>query len=220
MIIGVPKEVKDHESRVGITHAGVRALTDAGHKVLVETHAGELSAFTDDDYQSAGAEIVGAARNVWGNADMVVKVKEPVEKEYGFFRPNLTLFTYLHLAPLPELTDQLLEKKVTGIACETIRDRNNTLPLLTPMSEGAGRMSVQVGATYLEKEKGGRGLLLGGVPGAPPATVCIREGGIVGTSAAKIALGMGANVTIVDLTLNRLRKLDDIFNGRVYTLAS
>ncbi|MGA9717418.1 MAG: alanine dehydrogenase [Acidobacteriaceae bacterium] len=220
MIIGVPKEIKDHESRVGITPAGVKALTEAGHKVLVETHAGELSAFTDDDYQSAGAEIVGSAHNVWGTADMVVKVKEPVEKEYAFFRPDLTLFTYLHLAPLPGLTDQLLQKKVTGIAYETIRDRNNALPLLTPMSEVAGRMSVQVGATYLEKEKGGRGLLLGGVPGVMPANVCIIGGGIVGTNAAKIALGMGAKVTLVDLNLNRLRELDDIFNGRVFTLAS
>ena len=151
---------------------------------------------------------------------MIVKVKEPVEKEYGFFREGLVLFTYLHLAPLPALTDRLLASKVTGIAYETIRDRAGTLPLLTPMSEVAGRMSVQVGATYLEKEKGGRGVLLGGVPGVPPATVCILGGGIVGTNAAKIALGMGANVTIVDLNLNRLRELDDIFNGRVYTLAS
>jgi alanine dehydrogenase len=151
---------------------------------------------------------------------MVVKVKEPVEKEYGFFRPDLTLFTYLHLAPLPVLTDQLLQNKVTGIAYETIRDRNNALPLLTPMSEVAGRMSVQVGATYLEKEKGGRGLLLGGVPGVTPANVCIIGGGIVGTNAAKIALGMGAKVTLIDLNLNRLRELDDIFNGRVFTLAS
>src|SRR5689334_22278040 len=220
MIIGVPKEIKDHESRVGITPAGVRALTEAGHKVLVETHAGELSAFTDNDYQNAGAEIVGSAHDTWGKADMVVKVKEPVEKEYGFFRPDLTLFTYLHLAPLPARTDQLLQKKVTGIAYETIRDRNNALPLLTPMSEVAGRMSVQVGATYLEKEKGGRGLLLGGVPGVPPANVCIIGGGIVGTNAAKIALGMGAIVTIIDNNLNRLRELDDIFGGRVYTLAS
>ncbi len=220
MIIGVPKEVKDHESRVGITPAGVRALSEAGHKVLVETHAGELSAFPDDEYQAAGAEIVGSAHNVWANADMVVKVKEPVEKEYVFFRPSLTLFTYLHLAPLPALTDQLLKNKVTGIAYETIRDRSNTLPLLTPMSEVAGRMSVQVGANYLEKERGGRGVLLGGVPGVPPANVCIIGGGIVGTNAAKIALGMGAKVTLVDLNLNRLRELDDIFGGRVFTLAS
>ena len=220
MIIGVPKEVKDHESRVGITPAGVKALTETGHKVLVETHAGELSAFTDDEYQSAGAEIVGSAHNVWGNANMVVKVKEPVEKEYGFFREGLVLFTYLHLAPVPDLTEQLLTKKVIGIAYETIRDKAGTLPLLTPMSEVAGRMSVQVGASYLEKEKGGRGVLLGGVPGVPPANVCIIGGGIVGTNAAKIAVGMGAKVTIVDLNLNRLRELDDIFNGKLFTLAS
>jgi alanine dehydrogenase len=220
MIIGVPKEVKDHESRVGITPAGVKALTEGGHKVLVETHAGELSAFADEDYQSAGAEIVGSAHNVWANAGMIVKVKEPVEKEYGFFREGLVLFTYLHLAPLPDLTQKLLARKVTGIAYETIRDRAGTLPLLTPMSEVAGRMSVQVGAAYLEKERGGRGLLLGGVPGVPPANVCIIGGGIVGTNAAKIAVGMGAKVTIVDLSLNRLRELDDIFNGRLFTLAS
>ena len=220
MIIGIPREVKDHESRVGITPAGVKALSEAGHKVLVETHAGELSALTDDDYQAAGAEIVGSAHNVWGMADMVVKVKEPVEKEYGFFREGLVLFTYLHLAPLPELTDKLLTKKVTGIAYETIRDKQGTLPLLTPMSEVAGRMSVQVGASYLEKEKGGRGVLLGGVPGVPPAKVCIIGGGIVGTNAAKVALGMGARVKIVDLNLNRLRELDDIFNGRLITVAS
>lgn len=220
MIIGVPKEVKDHESRVGITPAGAKELTAAGHKVLVETHAGKLSAFTDDDYQTAGAEIVGNAAEVWDNAEMIVKVKEPVEKEYVFFREGLVLFTYLHLAPLPELTGHLLEKKVTGIAYETIRDRHNALPLLTPMSEVAGRMSVQVGAAYLEKERGGRGLLLGGVPGVPPASVCIIGGGIVGTNAAKIAIGMGAKVTLVDLNLNRLRELDDIFNGRIYTLAS
>lgn len=220
MIIGVPKEVKDHESRVGITPAGAKGLTAAGHKVFVETHAGELSAFTDDEYQAAGAEIAGNAAEVWDNAEMVVKVKEPVEKEYVFFRDGLTLFTYLHLAPLPVLTDHLLQKKVTGIAYETIRDRHNALPLLTPMSEVAGRMSVQVGASYLEKERGGRGLLLGGVPGVPPASVCIIGGGIVGTNAAKIAIGMGAKVTLVDLNLNRLRELDDIFNGRIHTLAS
>src|SRR5580698_10482925 len=220
MIIGVPKEVKDHESRVGITPAGVKALVDADHKVLVETNAGALSSFPDDEYQAVGAEIVGEASAVWGNADMVVKVKEPVEKEYPYFREGLVLFTYLHLAPLKELTDALLAKKVTGIAYETVRDNAGTLPLLTPMSEVAGRLSVQVGAAYLEKEHGGRGVLLGGVPGVPPGNVCIIGGGIVGTNAAKIALGMGAKVTLVDLNLNRLRELDDIFSGRVYTLAS
>src|SRR6195952_1080268 len=220
MTIGVPKEVKDHESRVGVTPAGVKALVEAGHTVLLETEAGALSAFPDDEYQSAGAEIVGSAYDVWRLAHMIVKVKEPVEKEYKHFREGLVLFTYLHLAPLEALTNALLEKKVTGIAYETIRDRNNALPLLTPMSEVAGRMSVQVGATYLEKEKGGRGVLPGGVPGTPPGNVCIIGGGIVGTNAAKIALGMGARVTIVDLSLNRLRELDDIFQGRVLTVAS
>src|ERR1700731_4849212 len=220
MVIGVPKEVKDHESRVGVTPAGVKALVEAGHKVLVEQKAGTLSAMPDDEYQAAGAEIVGSAHDVWANAEMVVKVKEPIEKEYVFFREGLVLFTYLPLAPLPGLTDALLNSKVIGIAYETVRDRANTLPLLTPMSEVAGRMSVQVGAAYLEKEHGGRGVLLGGVPGVAPGNVCIIGGGIVGTNAAKIALGMGAKVTLIDLNLNRLRELDDIFNGRLYTLAS
>ncbi len=220
MIIGVPKEVKDHESRVGVTPAGVKSLVEAGHKVLVETRAGDLSAFPDDEYQSAGAEIVGSAYDVWRLADMVVKVKEPIEKEYSHFREGLVLFTYLHLAPLPALTERLLEKKVTGIAYETIRDRAGALPLLTPMSEVAGRMSVQVGATYLEKEHGGRGVLLGGVPGVPPGNVCVIGGGIVGTNAARVAMGMGAKVTIVDLNLNRLREIDDTFGGRIGTLAS
>jgi alanine dehydrogenase len=220
MIIGVPKEIKDNEARVGVTPAGVKALVEAGHKVLVETQAGELSGFDDAEYQNAGAEIVGEAGYVWGKSETVVKVKEPIESEYAFFREGLVLFTYLHLAPLPALTDKLLESKVIGIAYETVRDRQGTLPLLTPMSEVAGRMSVQVGATYLEKERGGRGILLGGVPGVPPAHVCIIGGGIVGTNAARIALGFGAKVTLVDVNLNRLRELDDIFGGRLYTLAS
>jgi len=220
MIVGVPREVKDHETRVGITPAGVRSLVDAGHTVLVEHNAGRLSSFPDDEYQSVGAEIVGAASDVWRLADMVVKVKEPIEQEYFHFRPGLVLFTYLHLAPLKALTDALLAKKVTGIAYETVKDRAGTLPLLTPMSEVAGRLSVQVGAAYLEKEHGGRGVLLGGVPGVPPGNVCIIGGGIVGTNAARIALGMGAKVTLVDLNLNRLRELDDIFSGRLFTLAS
>ncbi len=220
MIVGVPKEVKDHESRVGVTPAGVHALVDAGHKVLVQTGAGDLSAFPDDEYQNAGAEIVGSAYDTWRLADMVVKVKEPTEKEYGYFREGLLLFTYLHLAPLPVLTDKLLEKKVNAIAYETVRDRLGSLPLLTPMSEVAGRLSVQVGAQYLQKGHGGRGVLLGGVPGTMPGNVVIVGGGIVGTNAAKMALGLGAKVTIIDLSLNRLRDLDDIFNGRVYTLAS
>jgi alanine dehydrogenase len=220
MIIGVPREIKDQEARVGVTPAGVKALTEAGHKVLVETQAGAQSGFPDDEYQNAGAEIVGDAGYVWGKCDMVVKVKEPVESEYGFFREGLVLFTYLHLAPLQGLTDKLLESKVIGIAYETVRDRHGALPLLTPMSEVAGRMSVQVGATYLERERGGRGILLGGVPGVPPAHVCILGGGIVGTNAARIALGFGAKTTLIDLNLNRLRELEDIFGGRLYTLAS
>jgi alanine dehydrogenase len=220
MLIGVPKEVKDHESRVAIVPSGVKALTDTGHKVLVETGAGALSSMPDEDYKSAGAEIAGSAADVWRRADMVVKVKEPIAPEYQFFREDLVLFTYLHLAPLPDLTETLLRKKVTGIAYETIRDRSRALPLLTPMSEVAGRMSVQVGASYLEKERGGRGVLLGGVPGVPPAQVNIVGAGIVGTNAAKIALGMGAIVTMIDVNLNRLREIDDIFSGRVYTLAS
>ena len=220
MIVGVPKEVKDHESRVGITPAGVGSLVDAGHTVLVQSGAGDLSAFTDDEYKAAGAEIVASAADAWGRADMVVKVKEPVEKEYGYFREGLVLFTYLHLAPLPALTEALMAKKVTGIAYETVRDRAGSLPLLTPMSEVAGRLSVQVGAAYLQKEHGGRGVLLGGVPGVPPGNVVIIGGGIVGINAAKMALGLGAKVTLIDLNLNRLRELDDIFNGRLYTLAS
>jgi alanine dehydrogenase len=220
MIIGVPKEIKDNESRVGITPAGVKALTEAGHKVLVQTQAGAQSGFPDDEYQNAGAEIVGDAGYVWGKSEMVVKVKEPIVPEYPYFREGLVLFTYLHLAPLPDLTSKLLESKVIGIAYETVRDRQGTLPLLMPMSEVAGRMSVQVGASYLERERGGRGILLGGVPGVPPAHVCILGGGVVGTNAARIALGFGAKTTLIDVNLNRLRELDDIFNGRLYTLAS
>jgi len=220
MIVGVPREIKDSEARVGVTPAGAKALVESGHTVLVETQAGAQSSFEDAEYQNAGAEIVGDAGFVWGKSEMVVKVKEPIQSEYVYFREGLVLFTYLHLAPLPDLTEELLRKKVIGIAYETVRDRQGTLPLLTPMSEVAGRMSVQVGATYLEKERGGRGILLGGVPGVPPAHVCIIGGGIVGTNAARIALGFGAKTTIIDVNLNRLRELEDIFGGRLYTLAS
>ena len=220
MIIGVPREIKDNEARVGVTPAGVKSLTEAGHTVLVETLAGELSGFPDAEYRQAGAEIEADAARLWARSETVAKVKEPIEREYPYFREGLVLFTYLHLAPLPALTDKLLESGVIGIAYETVRDRANTLPLLTPMSEVAGRMSVQVGAAYLEKEHGGRGILLGGVPGVPPAQVAIIGGGVVGTNAAKIAVGMGAKVTLIDLNLNRLRELDDIFNGKLFTLAS
>ena len=207
MIIGVPKEVKDHESRVGVTPAGVHALVAAGHTVLVEHNAGELCAMPDDDFQAAGAEIVGSAHDVWRLAEMVVKVKEPIEQEYRHFREGLVIFTYLHLAPARALTDALLASHVTGIAYETVRDRSGALPLLIPMSEVAGRMSVQVGAAYLEKEHGGRGVLLGGVPGVPPGNVMVLGGGIVGSNAARVALGMGACVTLVDRNLDRLREL-------------
>lgn len=220
MIIGVPKEVKDHESRVGITPAGAKSLVDAGHTVLVETLAGELSAFPDDDYQSAGAEIVGSAHNVWGLADMVVKVKEPVEKEYVFFREGLVLFTYLHLAPLRELTQQLLDKKVIGIAYETIRDKSGTLPLLTPMSEVAGRLAPQVGAHALEKAQGGRGVLLGGVPGVAAANVVVLGGGVSGTHAATIAVGMGASVTVIDRSHEALKRLSAEFGSALRTVYS
>jgi alanine dehydrogenase len=220
MIIGVPRETKDNEARVGVTPAGVKALTEAQHTVLVEAQAGEQSGFPDEEYRAAGAKVVADASEVWNQAETVVKVKEPVEAEYKYFREGLVLFTYLHLAPVPDLTNKLLESKVIGIAYETVRDRQNTLPLLTPMSEIAGRMSVQVGAAYLERERGGRGILLGGVPGVAPANVTIIGGGIVGTNAAKVAIGMGAKVTLVDVNMNRLRDLDDIFGGRLYTLAS
>jgi alanine dehydrogenase len=220
MIIGVPKEIKDHETRVGLVPSGVIALREAGHEVLVETHAGEGSSITDREYMQAGAAILASAAEVWKRADLIVKVKEPQKSEYDHFRPGLILFTYLHLAPLPELTDRLLTSKVNGVAYETILESDFSLPLLTPMSEVAGRMSVQVGAQYLEKPSGGRGILLGGVPGVAPANVVILGGGIVGTNAAKIAVGMGAHVTIIDRNLNRLRQLDDIFNGEVVTLAS
>jgi alanine dehydrogenase len=220
MIVGVPREIKDHETRVGLVPSGVTALREAGHEVLVETRAGDGSSITDREYMQAGAHIVEQASEVWSKADLVVKVKEPQQAEYPHFRPGLILFTYLHLAPLPGLTDALLSAKVNGVAYETIRETDNSLPLLTPMSEVAGRMSVQVGAQYLEKPMGGRGILLGGVPGVAPANVVILGGGIVGTNAAKMALGLGAHVTIIDRSLNRLRELDDIFNGQLVTLAS
>ena len=220
MVIGVPKEIKDHETRVGLVPSGVTALREAEHEVIVETGAGEGSSITDREYMQAGAAIAQSAADVWRKADLVVKVKEPQPAEYGFFRPDLILFTYLHLAPLPELTDRLLASKVSGVAYETIVEADGSLPLLTPMSEVAGRMAVQVGAQYLERPNGGRGLLLGGVPGVTPANVVILGGGIVGINAAKIAVGMGAHVTIIDRSLNRLRHLDDVFGGQVITLAS
>jgi alanine dehydrogenase len=220
VIVGLPKEIKDNEYRVGLTPAGARALTDAGHKVIVERGAGEGSGFEDALYERAGAEIIPSADDVWADAEMIVKVKEPIASEYPRMKEGLLLFTYLHLAPDPKQTEALLKSKVTGIAYETITDRRGTLPLLTPMSEVAGRMAVQVGAQYLEKMNGGRGVLLGGVPGVPAASIVIIGGGVVGTNAAKIAVGMGAHVTIIDRDLDRLRELDDIFLSKISTLAS
>ncbi len=212
--------MKDNEYRVGLVPAGVKALTDAGHRVLVETSAGEGSGITDGEYADAGAEMLDTAEEVWSRAEMIVKVKEPVASEYPHMREGLILFTYLHLAPARELTQALLDRKVTGVAYETITNAYGHLPLLTPMSEVAGRMSIQVGATYLEKINGGRGVLLGGVPGVAPARVTIIGGGVVGTNAAKMAVGLGATVIIIDRDLERLRYLDDIFGSRVRTLAS
>jgi alanine dehydrogenase len=220
VIIGLPKEIKDNEYRVGLTPAGVRALTDAKHHVLVEKDAGAGSGFEDELYERAGATILDSPDDVWAQGEMIVKVKEPIAPEYPRMREGQLLFTYLHLAPDNELTKQLLERKVTGVAYETITDKRGTLPLLTPMSEVAGRMAIQVGATYLEKMNGGGGILLGGVPGVPAARVVIIGGGVVGTNAAKIAVGMGAQVTIIDNNLDRLRELDDIFLSKVSTLAS
>lgn len=220
MKIGLPKEIKDNEYRVGLTPAGVRALADAGHEVFIERGAGEGSGFSDQQYIQAGGRILESADDVWAEGEMIVKVKEPIEPEYKRMRENQLLFTYLHLAPEIELTRQLMERKVTGIAYETITDKQGNLPLLKPMSEVAGRMAVQVGATYLEKMNGGRGILLGGVPGVPAANVVIIGGGVVGTEAAKMAVGLGARVTIIDKNLERLRQLDDIFLSKVQTLAS
>ncbi|HYO80821.1 MAG TPA: alanine dehydrogenase [Bryobacteraceae bacterium] len=220
MVIGVPREVKDHEARVGLVPSGVEPLVDGGHQVLVQSGAGISSGLTDGDYEEFGAVIVPSAADVWGRADLVVKVKEPQPSEYEYLRPGLLLFTYLHLAPLPELTQRLVSAQVNAVAYETIREKDGTLPLLTPMSEVAGRMAVQVGAQYLEAPTGGRGILLGGIPGVAPANVVIIGGGVVGHNACRMAVGLGANVTIIDRNLERLRHLDDIYGNTVLTLAS
>jgi len=219
MLIGVPKEIKNNENRVGMTPGAVVSYRQAGHRVLVETNAGIGIGFSDQDYRDVGAEVVGTAEEAWA-AEMVVKVKEPLPEEYGFFREGLILYTYLHLAPEPELTKALAERKVTAIAYETIQLDNGSLPLLTPMSEVAGRMSIQIGAHFLEKSHGGKGVLMSGVPGVAPAKVAVIGGGIVGTNAARIALGLGADVGILDINADRLRQLDDLFQGRVKTLMS
>ncbi len=220
MKIGVPAEIKNNEFRVGMVPSGVRDLTSDGHQVLIQKGAGHGSGFTDAEYESAGAVIADTADEVFAAAEMIVKVKEPIAADLERLRDGQQLFTYLHLAPVPDLTSALLKKNITGIAYETITGRNGSLPLLSPMSEVAGRMSVQVGAFYLQKPNGGRGVLLGGVPGVLPADVVIIGGGIVGINAAKMAIGLGANVTILDTNIDRLRYLDEIFHGRLATLAS
>ncbi|MBL8188294.1 MAG: alanine dehydrogenase [Acidobacteria bacterium] len=220
MIIGLPKEIKDNESRVGLTPAGVKTLSDFGHTVLVETSAGIGSGISDDEFRAAGGQIVETADEVWQRGEMVVKVKEPVGPEYQRMREGQLLFTYLHLAPDPKLTQAMLDSKITGVAYETITNDDGHLPLLTPMSEVAGRMAVQVGAHYLQKPEGGRGVLMGGVPGVLPAKTVIIGGGVVGINSIKMAVGLGANVTVLDKNLERLRYLDDIFGAQIKTLMS
>ncbi|MEK4677614.1 MULTISPECIES: alanine dehydrogenase [Bacillus] len=219
MHIGIPTEIKNNESRVAMTPAGIVHLVQNGHEVFVQKGAGLGSGFTDEEYVQAGAKLVETAEEAW-NQDMVMKVKEPVASEYGYFREGLILFTYLHLAPEPELTKALIDNKVASIAYETVQLDNRSLPLLAPMSEVAGRMSAQIGAQFLEKNKGGKGILLAGVPGVKRGKVTIIGGGQAGTNAAKIAVGLGADVTIIDLSAERLRQLDDIFGNQVKTLMS
>ncbi|CCH49670.1 alanine dehydrogenase [Pseudodesulfovibrio piezophilus] len=218
MIIGIPKEIKTLENRVAMTPAAVESLIRQGNDVLVEAGAGVGSGLADEEYTAAGAKMV-SAQDAWG-AEMVIKVKEPLESEFKYLREGLLLFTYLHLAAAEGLTKALLESGTTGIAYETIQSPDRTLPLLTPMSEVAGRMATQVGAHYLEKTQGGRGILLGGVPGVMPAEVLVLGGGVVGTNAARMAMGMGARVTILDLSHQRLQYLDDVFQGRITTMMS
>ncbi|RKH08907.1 alanine dehydrogenase [Corallococcus praedator] len=221
MIVGVPKEIKTREYRVGMVPAGVRALTSAGHTVLVETNAGVGSGIPDSEYQRVGAQIISSADEVWKRSEMVVKVKEPIAPEYERMQPGQIVYTYFHLAGVdPELTKTLLKKKVTAVAYETLQLDDGSLPLLKPMSEVAGKMAIQVGAACLEKAHGGKGILLGGVPGVRRGRVAVIGGGVVGLCAAKVAVGMGAEVTILDVNLERLTYLDDVFLGRAQTLAS
>jgi alanine dehydrogenase len=219
MIVGIPKEIKDNEYRVALPPAGVQELVRHGHTVWVETRAGEGSGFTDAEYVQAGAVIVDSAEAAWA-AHLVLKVKEPQPSEYPFLREDLVLFTYLHLAADEGLTRALLDSGVTGIAYETVEDAHGRLPLLQPMSEVAGRMATQIAAHYLQKPEGGRGILMGGVPGTRPAHVVVLGGGSVGANAAQIALGMGAEVTLLDVSLERLRQLDEVLHGRFTTLYS
>ncbi len=219
MLVTVPKEIKNLEFRVGITPAGVKALIDGGHQVHVEKSAGEGIGISDSDYTTAGAKIVATAKEAWAG-DMVVKVKEPLAPEYGFFREGLILYTYLHLAAEPALTEALLKSKVIGFAYETVQLPNRSLPLLAPMSEVAGRMATQVGAQLLTKREGGMGLLIGGTAGVPAANFVVVGAGIVGLAAAKVAMGMGARVTIIDNSIERLRFIDDVYGNQVQTMFS
>lgn len=220
MIVGVPKEIKNNEFRVGMVPAGARQLTRSGHTVLVETHAGEGSGILDDEYLAAGAEIVGTAQEVYGRADMIMKVKEPLTTEYPLVRKGQILFTYFHFASSQELTEAMMNQGATCVAYETIETPDRKLPLLTPMSEVAGRMSIQEGAKYLEKPQMGRGVLLAGVPGVEPADVLILGGGVVGSNAAKIAAGLGARVTLLDVNLDRLRYLSEVMPPNLVTVMS
>jgi len=220
MIIGVPKEIKNNEFRVGMTPGGAREFVAHGHTVLVENSAGDGSSFTDAEYAAGGAELVGTPDEIFARADMIVKVKEPQPVEIARLRPGQILYTYLHLAPDFEQTESLIASGAVCIAYETVELPNRTLPLLAPMSEVAGRMAAQVGATYLQKPFGGRGVLMGGVPGVRPAKVVVLGGGVVGTNAAYVAMGMGAEVTIMDVNLDRLRYLDEIWGNRIRTVYS
>lgn len=220
MIIGVPKEIKNNENRVGLTPENVEVLTHAGHQVLVQRDAGEGTGFLPEEYEKSGAKIVKTIEEVYSKADMIVKVKEPIEPEYELLRKDLLLFTYLHLAADRKLTEVLMEKQVTGIAYETVTDNHGHLPLLNPMSEIAGRLASQIGATLLQKAAGGRGILLGGVPGVLPARVVVLGGGIVGFNAAQMAMGLGADVTIMDVNTDRMRYLSEVTQGRLKTMMS
>lgn len=220
MIIGVPKEIKNNENRVALTPSGVKELKRHGHQVFVQKTAGEGSGFSDDQYTSVGAELLPTIEDVYGKAEMIIKVKEPIEAEYSLIKENQLVFTYFHFASHEPLTKAMIDSKSVCLAYETVEKADRSLPLLVPMSEVAGRMSVQQGAKYLEKPLKGRGILLGGVPGVRPAKVMILGGGIVGTEAAKMAAGLGADVTILDLSLPRLRYLDDVMPANVKTLMS
>lgn len=218
MRIGIPKEIMNNENRVGITPAGVSIFKEHNHHIVIEKDAGVNAGFSNEDYEKAGAQIVETAAEAW-DVDLVLKVKEPQPEEYQYFREDLMIFAYFHLAAFPQLTKELLDKKIIAIAYETVQV-NGTLPLLTPMSEIAGRMAPQIGAQFLEKTYGGKGILLGSVPGVKRGKITIIGGGVVGTNAAKIAVGLGADVTIIDLSAERLRQLDDIFGSNINTLMS